>query len=341
LWNRATGEEVFAMHALGGSVGAVAFSRNGHRIASATGEGLVHVWDGTPLPSDSTAAGHQAGDSAARPTGASTPPDVASEIPRRREEIHALQMHILEGEYSERAEYEKAEPLAPQAVDAARRVFGAEAGETLIAMNNLAFLYKNQNRFVKAESLYTQTLAIQRRVCGPSHAETLRTMHNLAALYRDWGDYAKAEVLGREALASARGKQGGDHADIAQLMALVGSILLKQQKYAEAEPILREGLAICANVTPDAWGRFYTESLLGESLLGQCRYAEAEPLLLAGYEGLKARELKLAAYHRVYLTEAGERIVRLYEARGQPDKSAMWKKKLGLNDLPADPFAGP
>jgi hypothetical protein len=59
------------------------------------------------------------------------------------------------------------------------------------------------------------------------------------------------------------------------------------------------------------------------------RYAEAEPLLIHGYEGLKARERQippLFARHRV--SEAGQRIVRLYEVWGKAETAAEWRTKL-------------
>ena len=82
-------------------------------------------------------------------------------------------------------------------------------------------------------------------------------------------------------------------------------------------------------------------SLLGGSLLGQGRYAEAEPLVVAGYEGMKAREPRIAVPERFRLREAAERVVRLYEDWGRPDQAAAWKTKLGMPDLPADVFAQP
>jgi hypothetical protein len=38
---------------------------------------------------------------------------------------------------------------------------------------------------------------------------------------------------------------------------------------------------------------------------------------------------------------AAERVVRLYEDWGQPEKADEWKVKLGMPDLPADVFAQP
>jgi hypothetical protein len=82
-------------------------------------------------------------------------------------------------------------------------------------------------------------------------------------------------------------------------------------------------------------------SLLGDSLLGQGRLAEAEPLVVQGYEGIKAREPRIAVPERFRLREAAERVVRLYQAWHQPDRAAAWKARLGLTELPADVFARP
>lgn len=71
-------------------------------------------------------------------------------------------------------------------------------------------------------------------------------------------------------------------------------------------------------------------SLLGGSLLGQARYAEAEPLLVSGYEGMKAREQEIDAMWRHLLTDAGERVVRLYEELGDPDQVTGWRARVGM-----------
>jgi eukaryotic-like serine/threonine-protein kinase len=91
-----------------------------------------------------------------------------------------------------------------------------------------------------------------------------------------------------------------------------------QEKWAEA--MLRECLAILAKAQLDGWPTFNTRRLLGGSPLGQKKYARAEPLLLSGYEGLKARETKITAEGKPRLAETGQRVVKLYEALGQPAK---------------------
>src|SRR5262249_52026322 len=105
-------------------------------------------------------------------------------------------------------------------------------------------------------------------------------------------------------------------------------MLLQQKKHADAEPLLRECLAIRTKHIPDDWRTFNARSMLGASLAGQKKYAEAEPLLVQGYEGMQQREAKVPTDAKHWLTEALERLVRLYEAMGQKDKAAAWRKKL-------------
>jgi hypothetical protein len=163
----------------------------------------------------------------------------------------------------------------------------------------------------------------------------------LALAYVDAGQHAKAEVLLRQGLDGARKQFGPADPRTATAMMSQGSHLIQQQNWADAEPIVRESLAIRQQTEPDEWSTFNSRSLLGGSLLGQQKFAEAEPLLLSGYEGMKAREAQIPAPGKPRVTEAAERIVQLYEAWGKPEQTAVWKRKLGLADLPADVFARP
>lgn len=105
--------------------------------------------------------------------------------------------------------------------------------------------------------------------------------------------------------------------------------------------MLRECLAIREKSAPDDWRRYEAMSLLGGALLGQGRHAAAEMLIVSGYEGMKGREPRITVPDRSRLREAAERVVRLYEGSGQPEKAATWKAKLGMPDLPAEVFARP
>ena len=70
-------------------------------------------------------------------------------------------------------------------------------------------------------------------------------------------------------------------------------------------------------------------------MLGQKKFVEAEPLLRSGYDGMKQRADKLAAIGRLRLKEAGERLIRLYEATSRPDEAAKMKKFMDEPTPPA------
>jgi hypothetical protein len=67
--------------------------------------------------------------------------------------------------------------------------------------------------------------------------------------------------------------------------------------------------------------------MLGGALAGQQEYIAAEPLLLEGYEGLNSHETEIPPQAKARLAEAFERVVELYEATGQNDKSAEFRRR--------------
>ncbi len=109
---------------------------------------------------------------------------------------------------------------------------------------------------------------------------------------------------------------------------------VNQGKFIEAEASAREALAVWNQSRQPGMpeqgnlNQFGTECLIGESLLGQEKFAEAEEFLLRGYRGMKAREKEIPARGRPTLAEVLAAIVRLYEAWGQPEKAAEWRKEL-------------
>ena len=67
-----------------------------------------------------------------------------------------------------------------KALEDMRRLLVKDSPDTLIAMNNLAGVYKQQSEFAKAEPLFVQALAVGRRVLGEEHPLTLASLNNLA-----------------------------------------------------------------------------------------------------------------------------------------------------------------
>jgi hypothetical protein len=122
---------------------------------------------------------------------------------------------------------------------------------------------------------------------------------------------------------------------------MLGKILYGQAKYAEAEELFRGSLAVREKIMADDWRTFSLSSLLGGALAAQKKFDAAEPLLIAGYEGMKSRELKIGRQNMASLKEALERLEAFYASSTQPQKAAAWKAKRDEFDAAASPLESP
>jgi eukaryotic-like serine/threonine-protein kinase len=239
-----------------------------------------------------------------------------------------LTQNNLAPAYQAVGQLDRAIALLEQTLAGRTAKLGADHPSTLTTQNNLAVAYQAAGQLDRAIALLEQTLAARIAKLGTDHPSTLTTRADLAIAYNAKGDCSRAESLLRDVLAVRKRKLGALHLDVARSQSALGQNLLRQRKYSEAESLLRESLAIWDAKRPDDWLRFETQSLLGATLLGQKKYSDAEPLLLSGYEGLKARISNVPASSRTRLSEAGERVVHLYEASGKPEKAVEWRMKL-------------
>ncbi len=217
---------------------------------------------------------------------------------------------------------------------------GPDHPDALLAQANLGINYRDAGRPVEGARL--MEVALKRARGRPDALAGLAFVPpQLGAAYEAAEQFAAAEPFYRDGLELARKQFGPEDPRTAAAMATLARSLLKQEKWAEAEPLLRECLAIRERNQPDGWPTFNTRSMLGGSLLGQMKYALAEPLLLSGYEGMKAREATILAAGKPRLPEAGDRVVKLYDAWRKPEKAAEWRKRLGvkLPELPSNVFA--
>jgi serine/threonine-protein kinase len=213
--------------------------------------------------------------------------------------------------------------------------------DTLTSMNNLTNTYRVAGRTSNAIRVIEKMLKLSESKLGPDHPDTLIIRNNVANAYESIDRWTEAEPLRRDTLAHRRKTEKPESPLLAFDLAGLGHNLLNQSNWSEAESALRECLEIRGKVVPDDWSRFNAMNMLGGALLGQGKYAEAEPLVVPGYEGMKAREAKIPPQGKPSLTQAAERVVRLYEAWGKPEEADAWKGRLGLADLPSDVFARP
>jgi tetratricopeptide (TPR) repeat protein len=214
---------------------------------------------------------------------------------------------------------DEAEAISRDALSRQRRVSGGRDSATATLLRNLARILFEKRLPADAARLLEEALRIDRDARLPGRV--LEDLDALLVVQFGAEEWAAAERTAREILAQRR-----HHV----WLAMLGVSLLKQGRPAEAEPVLRETLDLRVKELPDHWWRRSAESLLGEALSAQGKYAEAEPLLLSGYERMEPLPENLARKR-----EALERVVRLYEAWGKPDKAAEWKAKLEAGKPPA------
>jgi tetratricopeptide (TPR) repeat protein len=271
----------------------------------------------------------------------------------------------LAGAYQNAGRLPEAITLLERLRDAEIAKLGPDHPAFLTTLNNLAAAYWFAKRPDRSVPLFEDALKRQEAKLGRQHPDTQLTVANLGVNHKDAGRLDKAIPLLEEAyrasaeipdlrwvgaplldayakagrrdeatklvqqlLADARKTLPKDSPELAGVLAQVSSILLQVKACVEAEPLLRECLAIREKTQPDVWNTFGARSMLGGALLGQKKCAEAEPLILGGYEGMKRREATIPPQGKVYLTQALERLVQLYEATAKPDQAARWRKEL-------------
>jgi tetratricopeptide (TPR) repeat protein len=205
---------------------------------------------------------------------------------------------------------------------------GPDHPNTLEDRSNLAAAYQAAGQTAEAIPLLEQTLKLETSKLGPDHPATLTCRNNLAAVYVLAGRTRDAIALYEENFGLLVTKLGPDHPSTLRSRNGLARAYDTAGLFAKSETILHECLMIRERVQPDDWWTFHTRGQLGGSLLGQKKLVEAEPLILSGYEGMKAREARIPAPNKKFLTAAAERVVKLYEVWGKKDKAEQWRAKL-------------
>ncbi len=172
--------------------------------------------------------------------------------------------------------------------------------------------------------VYEQAVAAQRKVLGDAHSKTRDAMYNLGKLYAELGNHDKGIPLFLEFIEIDRAA-GASELDISNSLAQLGAMLIAEQRHSEAEPVVSECLEIRERVMEeDDWHIANSRSQLGACALAGGRYEEAEGLLVSAHEAFRN--------HRdapeVRVTEALQRVVRLYTEWGRTDDADRYRAML-------------
>jgi serine/threonine-protein kinase len=241
----------------------------------------------------------------------------------------ARSLNNLANALRRQGDYAGAEALYREALAMMRKFLGNEHPHVAATLDNLAIVLYEKGDYAGAEALEREALGMSRKVLGNEHPQVAGTLNRLALVLSEKGDYAEAEALYNEALAMMRKLLGNEHPDVAESLTGLGTLLVKRGDPRPAEALLLEALHIRQKALPKGHPDIAeTQSALGGCLTALGRYHDAEPLLVEGYGVLRSK----TGEHSSAVRAAAERLVRLYEAWGEPEKAAKYR---GLATAPA------
>lgn len=115
------------------------------------------------------------------------------ELPGRNHSTTLSYINGLAVLRTKQKQYDEAERLFDEVLEARKRKLGDDHPHTLDTKNGLAVLYKEQARYDEAEKLLLEALEGRRLKLGDAHLHTKKSLKNLIALYEAWNKPEKAE----------------------------------------------------------------------------------------------------------------------------------------------------
>jgi hypothetical protein len=207
-----------------------------------------------------------------------------------------------------RARVAEGKQLAHEALTMARARYANDRVNLEETIQDIAHLYYRHGHYSESEPLYREFVLLRSARLGAGQEKVIAANASLARLLADWA-WAERNTK-PEAVERAR----------------------------ESERLLRECFAMHSEGTNAGhWRTADVKSRLGAALVSvavtdpslapparEAILCEAETLLVEGHEGVE----KDKSVEKKYRRDGLERLMRLYEARGQSDKLAGWQQKL-------------
>lgn len=178
------------------------------------------------------------------------------------------------------ADYDAADKLLSEALEASRHAWGENDSRTASAMNTLAFLRLQQGRISEARPLMERSIEIARACHGESNPEFVNMLMNLAMLYLAHEEFAEARRVLEDAYATAKKQLGPLHPTTLTCGNSLASVYNDMGRYDEGIALLRS----IAESQTRVLGADHPQTLismnnLGFALMKLDRLDEAEPII--------------------------------------------------------------
>ena len=255
--------------------------------------------------------------------------DAPAAVPLHRQALAALQ--AAQGEQSPQVasalnnlamalqrtgEIEEAERLFREALGRRRTALGDAHPLVAVSLNNLGLLLFRSKRVDEAGELFREALENRRANLGLDHPKTLESLGNLCVALREGERFEALEPYLLDLLDAQRERASAG--EVARTLCELGAARLRLRRPEGAREPLEEAVVLLDDAqADDPRPLALAEGMLGECLTALQSYDEAESVLIRSYDRLRA-----AGEDQAATSEARERLARLFDARGQPERAA-------------------
>jgi tetratricopeptide (TPR) repeat protein len=145
-----------------------------------------------------------------------------------------------------------AEKMYRRALAEQKKALGPEHTSTLITVNDLGNLYRDQGKLADAEAMYRRALAGREKALGPEHTSTLNTINNMGTLLCLQGQLSEAESMYQYASSGTKRALGPDHFNVLGTVNNLANLYCEQGKLFEAREMYEQALGgITRSLGPD------------------------------------------------------------------------------------------
>ena len=219
----------------------------------------------------------------------------------------ARSLYSLNTVYEKRGDLQKAESLAAEGVEIARKNTGENSLETAEMMCRLGFIKREKGELQSAQALLERCLAIRTALLGGDHEKITTPLDNLSRIAQARGDLQRAEQLVRRALEIDKSTGGEDHPRYIAHLFHLAFLTEDRGNIAEAEKLYGQVVTLCRRVFgPEHPETIDAMSAHGTFLVHTERLAQAKPIL----EEVLALNLKVRPGH-AYIGNDYENLGRL------------------------------
>lgn len=227
----------------------------------------------------------------------------------------------------QRGEFQEAERYYRQGLKIIEAWYGAEHHRTASALTMLGRALIPQERYEEGAAVLQRSLSILQRVYGQRHRLVASALNELGILALRADNLDEAESFFKQMTNIYRELFDDRHYLIGISLSNLANVQVRRNRYEEAETLLREVVErFKDNLSADHPDVGIARIKLGHVLTLQKQFGNAEQELHGGYAILRRQNHPAP----IWVRQALEDLVKVYEALREPEKAAQFQSEIAL-----------